>query len=83
MRARFAALLSLCLIGTALAVVSLFGDPGTSEAMIRPLGILAAAVLAYLLFDLVAPELRRRRAHAVIWTIAGIAIAAQVAWFLL
>ena len=83
MRTRFAALLTLCLIGTALAVVSVFGDPGTSESMIQPLGILAAAVLAYLLVDLMAPALRRRRSHAVIWGIAGAAIAAQVAWFLL
>ena len=83
MGTRFAALLTLCLIGTALAVVSLFGNPGTSEAMTWPLGILAAAVLAYLLVDLVAPDLRRRRSHAVIWTIAGVAIAAQVAWSLL
>ena len=83
MRTRFAALLSLCLIGTALAVVSLFGDPGTSETLTWPLAILAVAVLAYLLVDLVAPELRRRWSHAVIWTIAGLVVAAQVAWSLL
>ena len=83
MRTRFAALFSLCLIGMVLAVVSLFGDPGTSDTLIWPLSILGAAVLAYLLVDLVAPELRRRRSHAVIWTIAGLAVAAQVARSLL